>query len=99
MFPTEWLVDQISIQQAEAHDDVRRASVDGMPLRRLSGPETEIWIFCSLDGIDRRLQPLERDVGIATETLALLVRFWLGSTQALPDAVQARRAQQSAGLG
>ena len=42
-----------------------------------------------LDGIDRRMQRLERDLGIATETLALFVRFWLSSTPALPDAVQA----------
>jgi predicted transcriptional regulator len=42
-----------------------------------------------LDGIDRRMQRLERDSGIAVETLALFVRFWLGTTPALPEAVQA----------
>jgi len=42
-----------------------------------------------LDGIDRRMQRLERDTGIAVETLALFVRFWLGSTPPLPDATQA----------
>jgi len=42
-----------------------------------------------LDGIDRRMQRLERDTGIAVETLALFVRFWLSSTPPLPDATQA----------
>lgn len=42
-----------------------------------------------LDALDRRLQRLERDVGISVETIALFVRFWLGSTPQLPDADQA----------
>ncbi|MGE0678914.1 MAG: CopG family transcriptional regulator [Pseudolabrys sp.] len=42
-----------------------------------------------LDGIDRRMQRLERDTNIAIETMALFVRFWLSSTPPLPDATQA----------
>jgi predicted transcriptional regulator len=42
-----------------------------------------------LDGIDRRMQRLERDTSIAVETMALFIRFWLSSTPALPDASQA----------
>ncbi|TIS55351.1 MAG: CopG family transcriptional regulator [Mesorhizobium sp.] len=42
-----------------------------------------------LDQIDRRVQRVERDVGIAIETLALFVRFWLSSTPALPESAQA----------
>ncbi|MER9800482.1 CopG family transcriptional regulator [Mesorhizobium sp. M0142] len=42
-----------------------------------------------LDQIDRRVQRVERDVGIAIETLALFVRFWLNSTPALPESPQA----------
>lgn len=42
-----------------------------------------------LDQIDRRIQRVERDVGIATETLALFIRFWLTSTPALPESAQA----------
>lgn len=42
-----------------------------------------------LDGIDRRLQRLERDIGIAVEMMAVFVRFWLASTPQLPDAAQA----------
>jgi len=42
-----------------------------------------------LDQFDRRMQRLERDVGIAVETTALFVRFWLTSTPALPEPAQA----------
>lgn len=41
-----------------------------------------------LDQLDRRIQRVERDVGIATETIALFVRFWLSSTLALPESTQ-----------
>jgi predicted transcriptional regulator len=41
-----------------------------------------------LDGIDRRLQRLERDIGISVEMLAVFIRFWLASTPQLPDAAQ-----------
>lgn len=42
-----------------------------------------------LDQVDRRVQRVERDVGIAIETVALFVRYWLSSTPALPEAQQA----------
>jgi hypothetical protein len=42
-----------------------------------------------LDQLDRRVQRVERDIGIATETMALFVRFWLSSTPALPESTQA----------
>ncbi|RWD66856.1 MAG: CopG family transcriptional regulator [Mesorhizobium sp.] len=47
-----------------------------------------------LDQVDRRLARQERDVGIAIETLAVFVRFWLATTPALPgSAAQAARAK------
>src|SRR3990167_10821499 len=47
-----------------------------------------------LDQQDRRLARLERDVGIAVETLALFIRFWLTTTPALPEpAAKAARGQ------
>jgi hypothetical protein len=47
-----------------------------------------------LDQIDRRMMRLERDVGIAIETLAVFIRFWLTTTPALPEpAAQAARAK------
>lgn len=42
-----------------------------------------------LDRIDRNIQRLERDVGIANEAFALFVRFWLTSTAPVPEAAQA----------
>src|SRR5215510_4285910 len=41
-----------------------------------------------LDRLVRRTERLERDVGIAVETLALFVRFWLTATPALPEQAQ-----------
>ncbi len=47
-----------------------------------------------LDQIDRRMTRMERDLGIAVETLAIFVRFWLTTTPALPEpAAQAARAK------
>ncbi|MEO5322876.1 CopG family transcriptional regulator [Mesorhizobium sp. CC13] len=49
-----------------------------------------------LDQLDRRMTRLERDLGIAVETLAVFVRFWLTTTPALPEpAAQAARAKAS----
>jgi predicted transcriptional regulator len=42
-----------------------------------------------LDGIDRRLLRLERDLGVAVEMMAVFVRFWIASSPQLPDAAQA----------
>ena len=42
-----------------------------------------------LDRMVRQMERLERDVGIAVESLALFVRFWLTATPALPEQAQA----------
>lgn len=42
-----------------------------------------------LDRIDRNVQRLERDIGIANEAFAIFVRSWLTSTASLPEAAQA----------
>lgn len=42
-----------------------------------------------LDRIDRNLQRLERDIGIANEAFAIFIRSWLTSTASLPEAAQA----------
>jgi hypothetical protein len=42
-----------------------------------------------LDGVDRRIQRLERDITITVEMLAVFIRFWLASTPQLPDIAQA----------
>lgn len=49
-----------------------------------------------LDQLDRRTARLERDLGIAVETLAVFVRFWLTTNPPLPEPAQAAaRAQAS----
>ena len=59
--------------------------------------QREAAIARRLDQFDRRLSRLERDVGIAVETLALFVRFWLTTTPALPEpAAAAARAKAGA---
>jgi len=42
-----------------------------------------------LDRIDRNIQRLERDIGIANEALAIFIRAWLTSTVSLPETAQA----------
>jgi hypothetical protein len=41
-----------------------------------------------LDQLVRRTERLERDLGIAVETIALFIRFWLMATPALPEQTQ-----------
>lgn len=48
-----------------------------------------------IDQIDRRLNRLERDLGISVETLAVFVRFWLATTPQLPETAQAAARAQS----
>lgn len=50
-----------------------------------------------LDGLNRDLQRLERDVGIAVEMTAVFVRFWLASTPQLPDPAQAATSAKAGG--
>jgi predicted transcriptional regulator len=42
-----------------------------------------------LDQLDRRMARLERDLGIAVETLAVFVHFWLTTNPPLPEPAQA----------
>ncbi|GAB1715418.1 MAG: CopG family transcriptional regulator [Nitrobacter sp.] len=42
-----------------------------------------------LDRIDRTVQRLERDTGIANEAFAIFIRAWLTSTASLPETAQA----------
>lgn len=54
-----------------------------------AGERKEAAFAKRLDRIDRSIQRLERDVGIANEAFALFIRFWLTSTASLPEATQA----------
>lgn len=47
-----------------------------------------------LDQLDRRMTRLERDLGIAVESFAVFIKFWLATTPALPEpAALAARAK------
>ncbi len=49
-----------------------------------------------LDQLDRRMTRLERDVGIAVESLAVFIRFWVTTTPALPEpAAKAAKAKSA----
>lgn len=49
-----------------------------------------------LDQIYRRMTRVERDVGIAVESLAVFIRFWLMTTPALPEpAAKAAKAKSA----
>ena len=49
-----------------------------------------------LDQIDRRMTRVERDVGIAVESFAVFIRFWLMTTPALPEpAAKAAKAKSA----
>ncbi|MEY9181197.1 putative transcriptional regulator [Bradyrhizobium sp. USDA 326] len=62
-----------------------------------SDERREAAIAKRLDQIDRRIARLERDVGIAVETIALFIRFWLTTTPPLPEpTAKAARAQAGA---
>ncbi len=42
-----------------------------------------------LDRLNRNIQRLERDIGIANEAFAIFIRSWLTATATLPETVQA----------
>ena len=48
-----------------------------------------------LDQLDRRMTRMERDLGIAVETLAVFVRFWLTTSPPLPEPAQAAARAKS----
>lgn len=48
-----------------------------------------------LDQLDRRMTRLERDLGIAVETLAVFVRNWLMTNPPLPEPAQAAARAQA----
>lgn len=49
----------------------------------------EAAIVKRLDRIDRNIQRLERDIGIANEAFAIFIRSWLTSTASLSESAQA----------
>ncbi|UDL90388.1 CopG family transcriptional regulator [Mesorhizobium sp. PAMC28654] len=72
-----------------ARRDLSRSLVAEAAIESFLSPDAaerqEAAITKRLDQIDRRMTRQERDVGIAVETLAVFVRFWLATTPALPE--------------
>lgn len=58
----------------------------------------EAAIVKRLDRIDRNIQRLERDIGIANEAFAIFMRSWLTSTVSLPEVAQAAAARAKGGV-
>ena len=82
-----------SLADFAARRDQSRSLIAEAAIASFHSPDSderrEAIIAKRLDGIDRRIQRLERDTNIAIETMALFVRFWLSTTPPLPDATQA----------
>ncbi|RWP90120.1 MAG: ribbon-helix-helix protein, CopG family [Mesorhizobium sp.] len=81
-----------------ARRDLSRSLVAEAAIESFLSPDAaerqEAAITKRLDQLDRRMTRQERDVGIAVETLAVFVRFWLATTPALPEtAAQAAHAK------
>ncbi|ESX86576.1 MULTISPECIES: ribbon-helix-helix domain-containing protein [unclassified Mesorhizobium] len=72
-----------------ARRDFSRSLVAEAAIESFLSPDAaerqEAAITKRLDQLDRRMARQERDVGIAVETLAVFVRFWLATTPALPE--------------
>jgi predicted transcriptional regulator len=78
-----------------SRSEIAEAAIDSF-LSPDAAERQEAAITKRLDQVDRRMTRLERDVGISVEMLAVFVRFWLGTTPALPEpAAQAARAKAS----
>jgi Type IV secretory pathway, VirD4 components len=82
-----------SLADFAARRDQSRSLIAEAAIASFLSPDSderrEAVIARRLDGIDRRMQRLERDTSIAIETMALFVRFWLSATPPLPEATQA----------
>lgn len=57
----------------------------------------EAAIVKRLDRLDRNIQRLERDIGIANEAFAIFMRSWLTSTASLPETAQAAASRAKGG--
>lgn len=94
-FPPEILKQLIDIADRKklSRSSVVEAAVASF-LSPDSADRTEAAFTRRLDRLSRQVQRLERDLSIATETLALFIRFWLTVTPPLPaDAQEAAHAK------
>lgn len=81
-----------------ARRDRSRSLVAEAAIESLLSPDAaerqEAVIVKRLDQLDRRMTRIERDVGIAVESLAVFIKYWVSTTPTLPEpAAQAARAK------
>lgn len=99
---TTYLDDDIAtlLAQSAARRDQSKSMIAEAAIASFLSPDDaerrEAIVVKRLDQLDRRMTRMERDVGIAVESLAVFIRFWLTTTPALPEpAAQAARAVAS----
>lgn len=89
-FPPELLRQLIDVADRKR---LSRSSIVEAAVASFLSPDgadrTEAAFTRRLDRLSRQVQRLERDLSIATETLALFIRFWLTVTPPLPPEAQA----------
>lgn len=89
-FPPELLRQLIDLADRKR---ISRSSIIEAAVTSFLSPDgadrTEAALTRRLDRLSRQIQRLERDLSIATETLALFVRLWLTETPQLPADAQA----------
>lgn len=82
-----------------ARRDVSRSLVAEAAIASFLSPDAaerqEAALLKRLDQVDRRLNRLERDLGISLEMMALFVRFWLTTTPQLPEPARAAARAQA----
>jgi hypothetical protein len=87
-------VDMITrIADLAAHKHLTRSAIIEAAVASFLSPDSsdqrEAAFTRRLDRLSRQVERLERNVGLATEALALFVRFWLTITPPLPPEAQA----------
>jgi predicted transcriptional regulator len=99
---TTYLDDDVAtlLAQSAARRDQSKSMIAEAAIASFLSPDDaerrEAIVVKRLDQLDRRMTRMERDVGIAVESLAVFIRFWLTTTPALPEpAAQAARAVAS----
>lgn len=99
---TTYLDDEVAtlLAQSAARRDQSKSMIAEAAIASFLSPDDaerrEAIVAKRLDQLDRRMTRMERDVGIAVESLAVFIRFWLTTTPALPEpAAHAARAVAS----
>jgi predicted transcriptional regulator len=83
-----WLLADFADRREKSRSIIAEAAIASF-LSPDADERREAAIAKRLDRIDRNIQRLERDIGIANEAFAIFIRSWLTSTASLPETAQA----------